>query len=127
MLALSEQQHVATAAFQIGLKPALIYVVGGLYLTAFLFFSLPLWWVVLRTSALVRDAQVTPMDPGQRAMWNGSKQRFGVPSATLLSSRDVPGPVTVGSRHPVLLIAAGFLDDRPASNGSTPKARWKRW
>ena len=111
ILGLPEQQHVAAAAFRIVLAPALIYVVCGLYLSALLFFSLRLWWGILRTSALVCDAQPAPMDPNQRAMWNRSKQRFGVPSAALLSSPDVPGPVTLGYRQPVLLIPAGFLSE----------------
>ncbi len=90
--------------------PIAIYLVSGLYLAALLFCFLRLCWVIHRTAALMRNAVPASTDPDYTALWHRSKMTLSVPSAALLSSRELSGPVTVGLRRPVLLLPATFIE-----------------
>ncbi len=93
------------------LLPAVIYLVSGLYVAMLLFFSLRLCWVLGCTSALVRNARPASIGADYVAMWNRSKERLSVRTASLMCSRDVPGPVTAGIWRPVLLLPATFIEE----------------
>jgi beta-lactamase regulating signal transducer with metallopeptidase domain len=92
-------------------QPAVLYVVSGLYLAAVLFGFLRLCWMVYRTAGLVRNASPVSMGSDHAALWHTSKASLSVPSAAMLQSRDVSGPVTAGLWRPVLLLPQTFMED----------------
>lgn len=110
MLALAGR-NVALTSAHIVLEPTAIYLVSGLYITALMFFSLRLCWIIHCTSALVRNAGPASIEPDYVTMWNRSKERFFVQTASLLRSREVPGPVTAGFWRPVLVLPSTFIQE----------------
>jgi beta-lactamase regulating signal transducer with metallopeptidase domain len=94
------------------LTPTAIYFITGFYIAASLLFSTRLCVQIRSTSTLVARAGTVPIEPEYAAMWNKSKERFSIPTAALLRSDDVSGPVTAGFRHPVVLLPAAFFDER---------------
>jgi len=100
-----------TLTSQLVLPPTAIYLICGLYIASLLFFSLRLCWAIHRTSALIRNASPASIEPDYAAMWNRSRESFWVPAASLLRSREVPGPVTAGFWHPVLLLPSTFIEE----------------
>jgi beta-lactamase regulating signal transducer with metallopeptidase domain len=111
MLAAVTGHESALKGGPILLLPAVIYLVSGLYIAVLLFHLLRLCWVLGRTSALVRKAIPASIGADHVAMWNRSKERFSVKAASLLCSRDVPGPVTAGLWRPVLLLPTTFIEE----------------
>jgi beta-lactamase regulating signal transducer with metallopeptidase domain len=92
-------------------QPIVLYVISGLYLAALLLCFLRLCWMLRRTAALVSHAHAASTAPDYAELWHTSKKTLSVPSAALLCSREVSGPVTAGLRRPVLLLPATFLED----------------
>ncbi len=92
-------------------QPIALYLVSGLYVGIVLLCFVRLCWVLHRTAALVRYAEPASAEPDYAALWQTSKERLSVQSATLMRSREVPGPVTAGLRRPVLLLPATFMED----------------
>src|SRR5690348_5752915 len=93
------------------IQPVVLDVVSGLYLAALLLCFVRLCWMLRRTSALVRHAGAAPSELEFAELWHTSKERLAVPSAALLLSREVAGPVTAGLRRPLLLLPATFFEE----------------
>ncbi len=91
--------------------PAALRIVSGIYLAALLFCFLRLCRMLQSTAALVRAADAGIFEGHYAALWNASKQRFSIPSAVLLRSPAISGPVTAGLARPVLLLPAAFLEN----------------
>ena len=51
-----------------------------------------------------------PVAADSLAIWNRSREKFSLPTASLLASRGVPCPVAAGLWQPVLLLPGGFLE-----------------
>ncbi|MCL4794981.1 MAG: M56 family metallopeptidase [Bryobacteraceae bacterium] len=91
------------------LSPTAIHFISAFYVASLLLFSIRLCAQIRSTSALVARAGPAPMEPEYAAMWDKSKVRFSIRTATLLRSNDVSGPVTAGFRHPVVILPAAFF------------------
>jgi beta-lactamase regulating signal transducer with metallopeptidase domain len=111
MLASIAGHDSAPTGGSILLVPTVIYLVSGFYVAVALFFSLRLCWVLGCTSTLIRKATPASIGDDYVAMWNMSKERLSVRAASLMCSRDVPGPVTAGIWRPVLLLPATFIEE----------------
>jgi beta-lactamase regulating signal transducer with metallopeptidase domain len=92
-------------------SPAALRMVSGIYLAALLFCFLRLCRMLQSTAALVRAADADAFEGHYAALWSASKQRFSIPSAVLLRSPAISGPVTAGLARPVLLLPAAFLEN----------------
>jgi beta-lactamase regulating signal transducer with metallopeptidase domain len=103
--------HIPLTGSDLTLEPIALYLISGLYIIALLFCFLRLCWVLHRTAALVRRADEASSEPNYAELWHTSKERFSVPSAALLRSPEVFGPVTAGLWRPVLLLPATFTED----------------
>jgi beta-lactamase regulating signal transducer with metallopeptidase domain len=104
-------RHIPLRGSDLIVQPIALYLVSGLYIAAVLFCFLRLCWVLHRTAALVRHADAASTEPDYAGLWHTSKERLSVPSADLLRSREVSGPVTAGLWRPVLLLPATFMQD----------------
>jgi TonB family protein len=94
------------------LLPAwLIWALCGGYVCALLYFAVRLLGLLAATAALVRESKpvllsgqaATALEDGQRA--------FAARDAAVLCSEKVRGVVTVGSRKPVIVVPAGFMEN----------------
>jgi bla regulator protein blaR1 len=104
-------RHIPLRGSDLVVPPIAPYVVSALYLAALLFCFLRLCWMLHRTAALVRHADAASPEPDYAELWHRSKERLSVPSAALLRSREVSGPVTAGLWRPVLLLPSTFMED----------------
>ena len=104
-------RHILLRGSDLIVQPIALYLVSALYIAALLFCFLRLCWVLHRTAALVRHADAAATEPDYAELWHTSKERLSVPSAALLQSREVSGPVAAGLWRPVLLLPATFMQD----------------
>jgi len=111
MVANMPVRHIPLTGSDIILRPAVLYLVSGLYVAALLFCFLRLCWLLHGTSGLVRRAEAASTEPDYAELWRTSKERLSVRSAALLRSREVSGPMTAGLSRPVLLLPATFMED----------------
>jgi beta-lactamase regulating signal transducer with metallopeptidase domain len=103
--------HHNLLSSDIVVPPAVLYVVSGLYVAALLFCFLRLCRVLHRTATLVRRGYAVPAEPDYAELWHTLRERFSVPTAALLRSADVSGPVTASFRRPILLVPVTLLED----------------
>jgi len=108
MLVPSGGPSVSLTASRMVFPPIAIYLISGLYVAALLFMSLRLCWIVYCTRRLVRNAIPAAIGADYLAIWNRSRERFSIRTASLLRSRDVAGPIVAGFWRPVLLLPATF-------------------
>lgn len=103
--------HFSVTGSGMTFQPFVVYLVSGLYIAVLLFCFLRLCRAIHTTVALVRNAVPALIEPDYAALWRRSKEEFSVQPATLLCSRNLPGPVTASFRRPVLLLPATFIEN----------------
>ena len=99
------EAHVATG-FQ--LPPTFLLAAAILYLAAVLFFATRLAIGLHQTTNLRRRAQPLTLTGHTRESYVSFAQLFAVPDAHIATSNDIAGPITLGIRHPILLLPAHF-------------------
>ena len=97
--------HPATG-FQ--LPPTLLIAAAILYLAALIFFAIRLAIGLHKTATLRRRAQ--PLTLSGHALQSAQRyaQLFAVPNARIAASAEIPSPITLGIRHPTLLLPTHF-------------------
>jgi TonB family protein len=107
-----------------GANPAGVFVIPGalvmplfiVYAAALLYFAARLGWSLYLTGELLRRGCVVALDPEKDDVWRRCRRAFGVDGATLVGSRRVTGPVTLGLRGPVLLLPLAFAEESGAQD-----------
>jgi TonB family protein len=87
----------------------LIWAVSILYACSFLYFTARLLWLLAAARALVRDSSAVTLTSGTTALWQRVRQSFSLTDATVLSSAQAQGVMTVGALKPSILLPAGFV------------------
>jgi TonB family protein len=90
------------------LPSAVIVVLFSCYLCALLYFAARLLWSIYWTATLVRDSCPLSLGPERNELWSRCKREFSLRDVSILSSRRVSGPVTIGFRRPALLLPVEF-------------------
>ena len=94
------------------LMPAwLMWLVFGVYLCAVAFFAVRLARLYAGARALVRESAPMRRHAEQEALWQRVRRAFAMTDATVLSSEQVRGIVTIGARKPAILIPAALRDE----------------
>jgi len=99
------EAHTVTG-FQ--LPPALLLAATILYLAALTFFATRLAIGLHQAASLRRRAQPLTLTGHTRESYVSFAQLFAVPDAHIATSNDIAGPITLGIRHPILLLPAHF-------------------
>jgi len=81
----------------------LIHVLIAAYACAFFYFAARLAWGLGKTAALRNRAQTTTLQGENATIWQRCSHLFSVDSPLALST-EIAGPMTIGIRHPVLLL-----------------------
>jgi len=105
---------VTTTEFYVPGAPQIPTIVPYLILMAYagtlVYFTGRLLWGLRKTVALRHHATAAPETPAIANIWHRCAQRFAVRNAHLATSSDIPGPVTIGIRHRLLLLPTGWLE-----------------
>jgi beta-lactamase regulating signal transducer with metallopeptidase domain len=91
------------------LSPLLCTVVATAYLLTMLFCMARLMWRWRRTWAMARRGAALPLDGSARALVERVARQFGVEVPDVRCSTETRGPVVLGLRRPLLLVAEGFF------------------
>jgi TonB family protein len=84
--------------------PALLAIAALLYLAALTFFAIRLAVGLHQTASLRRRAQPLDLAGHARQSYNRYAQLFAVPHALVATSTEIASPITLGIRHPTLLL-----------------------
>jgi len=83
--------------------------IAAAYMLAVGFFAARLAWRLAQTMALRRRADAVTLTAATEEAWRRSAARFAINDAQLAESAEIFGPVTIGVRHRMLLLPAGWL------------------
>jgi TonB family protein len=90
------------------LPPALSAAIAIVYGCIIAYFVARLAWGLWKTVALRRHAQPTILTGMLAESWQRCARLFSVHNANAATSSDTFGPITIGARHPVLLLPVGW-------------------
>jgi TonB family protein len=93
------------------LHPVLIHIVLYAYLALAAYLLARMLWSLRRTWALARTADSIPLRGDAAELWQNCQRAFCISDVAVLTSNDIAGPVTVGSRRACLLVPLGFFDN----------------
>ena len=105
-------QGFATAGLTHGtfrLAPAIYFTMLFAYLIFLVLAGFRLGRGLYKTRGLLRHAAAVVLSPEAAEIWQRCKTAFSLGGARLASSQEITGPVTAGTRNPVLLMPPGFL------------------
>lgn len=105
------------AAQGLDLKAANVFIIPTtlivpllfLYFIALLYFAVRLGWSIYCTATLYRNSSAVALSAAQDELWHRCRQAFSIDEASILSSSQITGPVTMGLRKPALLMPAEFF------------------
>lgn len=102
----------AAGAVQAGtlpLPPWLIWIIFAVYACTLLYFAARLLWLFAGARALVRAGVPLNLNAETDALWQRVRRGFEA-DARILASSSVRGVVTIGTRHPAIILPAGFTE-----------------
>jgi TonB family protein len=98
----------AHAAAGFHMPPMLLAAVALLYLGALVYFATRLCIGLYQTNSLRRRAEPLALSGDARQSYHRFAQIFEVRDATLATSTEIAGPITLGVRRPVLLLPSAL-------------------
>jgi beta-lactamase regulating signal transducer with metallopeptidase domain len=104
------QSSAPVAAKGLALPFSLILIATLCYLAVVLYFAIRLALIAVRTAILVRRARPAHLTPQTAELWHRCQETFAIDDALILTSPEVPGPVTAGILRKKLLLPEGFAD-----------------
>jgi TonB family protein len=100
----------AARAGALHLPAWLIGLVFGLYACTLVYFATRLLWLFTGARALVRASNPARLHADTGALWQRVRRAFRMADASLLSSANVRGAVTIGAGRPAIILPAGFVE-----------------